>query len=369
MLNKIKKLFSNYIPTVIKTGILNRVPQLFFLTQIQPSSCTIIITNRCNLRCVMCRQWREEPGKELSAGSWKRIMEDLRDNGIKNIHFTGGEPLIRNDLEDLVAHARRRGFTVGMTTNGMLLDAGNLASLIKAGLKSVAVSVDAVDEAYAAIRGPAGSFKNVERAVAAVSDARRRNGIDAYIQYTLMKNNMKELRKVREFASVHRLPVAICILDKSSSIFDVEDNRKGFWISAPEDFNGLDAVLAYVRTEKIRDAGAFLNNFPSLGFIRDYFVDPVQARIPCVSSQDRIIVDPSGNLMGGCMSMGLFGDLSIKPFAVLKNEAGYRAAKKNMFYKRCPGCSCGYHFNLMCLPGMVLKDAFENIKYRIGVKI
>ena len=71
---------------------------------------------------MMCRQWRSPHDDELSTEEWKRLIDELKQKGIKNIHYTGGEPLLRRDLAELVRYAAERGFTVGLTTNGILLD-------------------------------------------------------------------------------------------------------------------------------------------------------------------------------------------------------------------------------------------------------
>jgi len=99
-----------------------------------------------------------------------------------------------------------------------------------------------------------------------------------------------------------------------------------------------------------------------MDFIAAYFKDPVQAGIPCVVSQDRIYVDPYGNVFGGCLSMGQFGNLKNTSFGILKKDAGYKRARKNMFYKKCKGCSCGYMFNVRYAPGLILKDIIVKIR-------
>lgn len=356
MYKRARKIFLNYIPTLIKTGLLYKWPYLYPFLEIEPTSCMIMVTGRCNLKCVMCKQWRESRREELTNEDWKEIIKELKENGIKNIHFTGGEPLLREDLRDLISYSSQNGFVTGLTTNGILLRRDVLAAFIDSGLRSIAVSMDAVGEMYEKMRGLPGSFKIIEDAIKATAEIKRNRGVDAYINFTLMKSNIGELKKVKVFADGIGLPIAVCLLDRASSLFLVVENKKEFWISDNKDFEDLEELLSFLKDEKAKDPGSLIMNYPGIDFIREYFKDPRQTHIPCVSSQDRIIIDPYGNLLGGCMAMGNFGNVKERSFGRLRREARYKTAKRNMFYKKCPGCSCGYLFNIRCSPGLIVND-------------
>ena len=368
MYRRLRKILTGYIPALVKTGLLSFAPGLYDIFEINPTSATLMITNRCNMRCIMCRQWREPCGGELSTESWKKIIDDLRRNGIKNIHFTGGEPLLRKDLVELAGYASSLGFTAGLTTNGMLLGkeiAGNLAD---SGLRSVALSIDAVDGEYERIRGVKGAFEKVKNALRVISDLKAEEKIDAYISFTLLKDNIGQIRSVKALADSFNVPVAICTLDKHSSIFNLDENKRDFWIRDKSDYSDLEKALEFLREEKTRKPSSLIQNFPGIDYIGRYFRDPLQKAIPCVSSQDRVIIDPYGKFLGGCMAMGNFGNINEIPFAGIKKGARYRKAKKNMFYKKCPGCSCGYQFNIKCYAPLVLKDLSERIARKIPTK-
>lgn len=365
MLNKIKKSLLNYAPTVLKAAFLRNAPFLYPLLEINPSACNIMITTRCNLKCIMCKQWREPLGKELSTGDWKNIIDDLKSNGIRNIHFTGGEPLLRKDIGALISYSADNGFVSGLTTNGSLLDTKLLESLFDAGLRSVALSIDALNEQYDKIRGQPGSFVWVKKAAYLISQMRQKKGMDAYINFTLMNNNISEFRDVKSFADELKLPVAICLLDKNSYIFDLEENKNEYWINKDVDNGNLLDLLNFIKAEKIKKHHSLLLTFSMVDFISRYFKDTRQARIPCASSQDRIILDPYGNLLGGCLSMGTFGNIKEKSFGKMRREIQYKRAKKNMFYKKCGGCSCGYQFNIRCMPHLLIKDLLFRIRNSI----
>ena len=117
----------------------------------------ISVTDRCNLRCVYCMP--EEGmtflphGELLSFEEIERVARVARDLGVRAIRLTGGEPLVRHDVVDLVARLQRLGFEdIAMTTNATRL-AGLAPALAAAGLTRVNISCDSLrPERFAALR-------------------------------------------------------------------------------------------------------------------------------------------------------------------------------------------------------------------------
>lgn len=79
-------------------------------------------TLQCNFNCMYCFNKNVEKNlPELGTGEWIRIVEELEERGVKRIHFTGGEPLLRDDLEEILEATRREGVQFNLLTNGSLL--------------------------------------------------------------------------------------------------------------------------------------------------------------------------------------------------------------------------------------------------------
>jgi MoaA/NifB/PqqE/SkfB family radical SAM enzyme len=78
------------------------------------------LTYRCNARCHFCDIWALEPKQEASFETIQHNLSDLRRLGVKYVDFTGGEPLLRSDVEQVFAEAKRQGFFTSMTTNTIL---------------------------------------------------------------------------------------------------------------------------------------------------------------------------------------------------------------------------------------------------------
>ncbi len=100
-----------------------------------PNVAILELTQRCNHRCFFCYcPWEYDKNYkniELSTTNWFDIIKTYVNNGVKQVTFTGGEPLMRNDLLELVKFAFKQGLRVGIITNGRLVDDDFLNELIK----------------------------------------------------------------------------------------------------------------------------------------------------------------------------------------------------------------------------------------------
>lgn len=113
----------------------------------------ISLTSRCNLSCIYCHaEGEKNPEAEMSTEEIIAIMETAAKFGIKSIKFTGGEPLIRPDILQII-RAVPKGIESSITTNGILL-AGMAAGLKESGLRRVNVSLDSLNpKTYKKITG------------------------------------------------------------------------------------------------------------------------------------------------------------------------------------------------------------------------
>jgi PqqA peptide cyclase len=106
------------------------------------------LTHRCPLHCVYCSNPLELQGRasELSTETWSRIFQEAARAGVLQADLTGGEPLARPDIVELVRAARNAGLYVSLITSGMPLDEPRVAKLIDAGLDHIQLSFQAARE-------------------------------------------------------------------------------------------------------------------------------------------------------------------------------------------------------------------------------
>jgi PqqA peptide cyclase len=114
------------------------------MTPIAPAPLALVaeLTHRCPLRCVYCSNPLElkRRADELSTEVWSRVLREAAEAGALQVDFTGGEPLVRPDLVDLVHVARSAGLYVSLITSGLPLDEARLDALVQAGLDHIQLS-------------------------------------------------------------------------------------------------------------------------------------------------------------------------------------------------------------------------------------
>ncbi len=106
------------------------------------------LTYKCPLQCPYCSNPVDfaRVKNELSTEDWLRVMREARAMGATQLGFSGGEPLVRRDLEELIAEARRLGFYTNLITSGVGMDEERIKGFKKAGLDHIQVSFQASSE-------------------------------------------------------------------------------------------------------------------------------------------------------------------------------------------------------------------------------
>lgn len=159
-----------------------------------PLHVVFILDNRCNLACTHCSSAASTAGaKGFDTAGAMRVVDQLAAAGIIDIAFSGGEPLLRHDLEKLIEHALARGLTVGTSTNGYALTEQRAKALKATGLNRLQISLDGTPAVHDAIRG-AGSFVRAYTAIGRAKQA----GLRTHVCFTAMRSNAADLPSVIE---------------------------------------------------------------------------------------------------------------------------------------------------------------------------
>lgn len=154
------------------------------------------VTNRCTTSCrYCCFSSNRKELEELSTGKLMQLMREAVALGCSHVHFTGGEPLLRDDIEELIAFARDLGLEMRLQTNGMLLDRGKAEKLMAAGLSTIMISLDADrPEEHDAMRG-AGTWALAVEAILAARDA----GMTVRVNSVMTKVNWQRIHQTARF--------------------------------------------------------------------------------------------------------------------------------------------------------------------------
>ena len=118
------------------------------------------ITRLCNLKCVHC--YNDSGGTEtdlaVTTVEAKKVLDDLAAFGVPSVLFSGGEPLMRHDLFELLGYAGQKGLRTVISTNGTLITSSAAAEIKRLGVSYVGISLDGIGEINDKFRGVQGSF-------------------------------------------------------------------------------------------------------------------------------------------------------------------------------------------------------------------
>jgi radical SAM protein with 4Fe4S-binding SPASM domain len=155
------------------------------------------ITRTCNLKCIHCYSdsYAEKYEGELTNAEAKRNLDDLAEFKVPAVLFSGGEPLVRPDLLDLITYAVSKGLRVTLSTNGTLIDDAIAANLKALNLAYVGISLDGIGETNDHFRGVPGAFERAVRGFCACHKAGQKVGL----RLTLTKHNCHDLHEIFDF--------------------------------------------------------------------------------------------------------------------------------------------------------------------------
>jgi radical SAM protein with 4Fe4S-binding SPASM domain len=293
------------------------------------------LTRRCNLACAHCYiaagSWHDA-ATELTTAEVQRIMDEiLAVNAAPLFILSGGEPLLRDDLEQIAAHATRGGATVVVGTNGTRLTDARITSLQEAGVSGVAISIDSLDAHYH------DRFRHGDGALAdtlAAVDRLGRHRLDFIVQTTVTHGNRAQLRQLAAWAAQHRA-VAFNVY------FLVETGRgEGMHGLSPtendavlaelidleNEYRGRMMVRSKCQPQIMRHALAADTDSP----LRNY-----ATRCPCGVQYCRIT--PEGKLTPCPYLPEVAGDLRVQSFSEVWNDSPLLQALR----EREPGGKCG----------------------------
>lgn len=206
------------------------------------------MTRRCNLKCVHCYahavpvDGKDEIGTEKA----REIIEDLARYGAPVMLFSGGEPLVRQDLVELASFATERGMRAVISTNGTLITPAKARELKKVGLSYVGISLDGLEEVHDHFRGVRGAFKKALEGIANC----QAEGLKVGLRFTINRRNVREIPGIFQLLKDLEVPRAcfyhLVYSGRGSELINEDLNHE-------ETRQTLDLIMD--ETRKLHDAG------------------------------------------------------------------------------------------------------------------
>jgi radical SAM protein with 4Fe4S-binding SPASM domain len=254
-------------------------------TGIRPGPTVIhwLATFRCNAKCVYCEaSANENLCQELTTDQIVSVLEDLRSLKVRRFFVTGGEPTVRRDLFQVLAHARRLGMTVSMITNSLLY-AQFKAEIRAAGLSSIWTSLDGLETTHDENRGVPGSFRTTLAALSFYREA----GIPLRVVNTVVHPGniaqLPELLGALREAGANRWRLALAI-----PVGRASDDR---WALSPDQ---VEALFRYVRDAR---AGFDVELSEELGYLGCWDMETRNSPFICPAGLSFCVIMPDGNVL------------------------------------------------------------------------
>jgi len=228
-------------------------------------------TLRCNLNCLHCGSdcKKESSVKDMPAADFLKAVDEIIPIVNPNkttVVFTGGEVLVRKDIEKVGIELYKRGFPWGIVTNGMLLNEKRLTSLLNSGLRSITVSIDGFEEAHNWLRNNKNSFKNAVNAIKLIT---KTDNLVYDVVTCVNRKNYSNLAAFRDFL----IDTGVASW-RIFTVFPIGRAKINDDLQlTPEEFKGLfDFIKQTRREKKIKlnyGCEGFLGNYE--GDVRDNF--------------------------------------------------------------------------------------------------
>jgi radical SAM protein with 4Fe4S-binding SPASM domain len=185
---------------LVLTPAMDEVANRFNNTLSAPILVFAEVTWRCDASCLHCSVAADQQSiqNEMTTEEWKQLLDQLAELNVFYITFTGGEPLLREDLDELISYCRKRGIRPEMVTNGSHLTEERIESLSKAGLQAIQVDLDSVDAAtHDRFRGVPGLYNTVVKAIPILAES----SIDLQVSSVVTRLNVNQIADIMEFAN------------------------------------------------------------------------------------------------------------------------------------------------------------------------
>lgn len=296
----------------------------------QPFFCLYVSTLKCNLRCKHCfvesphqydknkKEYWDNLGNDLTTEQAKYAIDQLYKIGISVLHITGGEPLLRKDLEQIAIHAKMKGMYVSMDTNGTLMTTDRAKSL--GCFERIGISLDGIGEIHDLIRGE----HTFEKATNAINLLKQYTSSIIGVVFTINKMNYQNIDQLFEFAREHCDFITFLPIDNIQELSLNEENAKE-----------VGKKILKLKTDNysfIENPVEYIELLPS--FLQGKTA--IECNVECHPCALYYVLGPSGDL-SGCSSLHSYVGNVLKDDIKDMHKLGI--SKINDIRSKCGGCS------------------------------
>lgn len=314
----------------------------------RPRLLNLKLTENCNSRCITCDDWRTHREQRITTQRAKDLLEELKALGVKNLRLTGGEPLLRQDLFEILDACGEDWFDgVTLATNGLLLS--RYADRVNASIITrVSVSLDAIGARNDRIRGIKGHYNAVVTTLPSINK-------DIKIASTFTKELLPDLEELILFCKEHGYGYDVNLLD-----------AQPFLRSSKEVIEAVDALRP--SEDEIEHGIQLLSHYSILpnyvlANAKQFMVNRSFEYNHCMLGYMAVNIDSRGDVTTGCIVYKPVGNIRENKLEAIIDSTLYRDSARRMYRLDCPLCGCGYSFSATCKkPWRAVAYALQRIR-------
>jgi MoaA/NifB/PqqE/SkfB family radical SAM enzyme len=315
----------------------SKLLQAKLLRKSVPLIVTLSLTPRCNFNCAYCYgdyQHRQKP--EMTKIEIFKLLKELKKAGTDYLQLSGGEPLIRKDIEEIVDYANELGFCLGINTNGSLIS--QKPEVIKK-IGTVTISFDGQQKENDKNRGK-GTFKKITKAI----DLALTLGVNVHTYTTVTKHNLSSLPYILKFAKERKITTEFGFL--VSRNLKNDKDYQGLDLSPLEFKNAIKTLIKYKKngypilfSQKVLEK---ILKWPDFSQKTWENKKPNFSYIKCFAPQNMIFIDCDGKVYPCLQFLGQFQALDFR-------KSGFQKAYQKAHEHECQACylPCVNDLNLM----------------------
>jgi MoaA/NifB/PqqE/SkfB family radical SAM enzyme len=309
---------------------------------IRPLSAHLKLTENCQAGCISCDYWKTRWEDRISTDRAVELLNEITTAGIHTLRLTGGEPLLRRDLFQILSKANGSAFKqIIIQTNGLLLKKLH-KEINDSPITKVAVSIDGLKQSNDFIRGIDGYFD------LGFDGLKLLRGKQLAISVTLNKLSAFELRTLADMAHAVGAEIELNLLSKSLSFLENAD-LTAMWPNQAETVE----IAAFVRDVLKRPAY-------EVDYLTRYYTHAPLDEPACVLGYTQVFVMSNGDVQTGCYPLKPVGNVLRNTFASVLASDEYVRQCEAMVRRECPGCTCGVETSL------AMKHAASSAFFEVG---
>ena len=281
-----------------------------------PDQVCLVLTTKCNLRCINCRSWEFPQRDEMTPEQVAQLLDSLRgwlgastvegrERRAWELYFAGGEPFVRQDMVPLLERCRDQDIWAQITTNGTLIDEALARRILAAAPGAIGLSLDGSRaETHDHLKGRDGAFAKTWRALETLATLKLETKARTAVQVHVLLSGYHTEEVLELLDRIEPNPGVLNLVLQALTAPFFQEVPERWWESSPfwpRDLDAFDRVLdELLERKRASDAAgrcAIGNSEAQLELIRRYFHDP-EHRVPgrCTVDEHSFNIDSNGDV-------------------------------------------------------------------------